>query len=138
MMFFFFGGVEPRIRKTLQSNIGTCPLMQYHKSSKRLDFTVDLVEISKVVTVYFIPLWPIGIPQKLVHCRECGYTANAAAYTRHRSLIGEGRSISSHQFDRYGWGTIEDFERLTSLACTSCGGPIRDGWTYCPRCGNLI
>jgi hypothetical protein len=130
--------VEPRIQKTLQSSIGPCPLIPHHKKTigSHQNLTVDLVEIAKVATVYFIPLWTVGASHKLVHCRECGYTAKPEVYEQHRLLTSEGRSILLHPFDDHAWGQMDDFERLTSRLCGTCGGSLKDGWTFCPRCGS--
>jgi hypothetical protein len=135
MFFFFFGGIEPRIQRVLQLSIGPCPLEEYHRP-KAAELSVDLVVVSKKVILYLIPLWSVGQPHKLVHCRECGYTATPIAYEGHR-LMAESRSLSSRQLEDSGWGKIEDFERLTRRQCT-CGGIIKENWKYCPRCGANI
>lgn len=98
--------------------------------------TVDLVEIAKVATIYFIPLWKVGASHKLVHCRECGYTAKPDIYERHRLVTSEGRSVSSPSMNGHAWGRMEDFERLTAQACGTCGGNLKDEWIFCPRCGS--
>jgi len=133
MFFFFFGGVEPRIRKTIQLSIGPCPFAMYHKKiGLENTWTVDLVNVSNVATLYFIPLWTVGSTHRMVHCRECGYMAKPEVYDRHILSMSEGKPISAND----AWGRVDDLERLSARSCQGCGGSLKDGWTFCIRCGS--
>jgi len=116
MFFFFIGGVQPRIRRIIQSNHGPCP------NCLR---PLDLVELAETLEVFWIPVWRFSSREAL-HCGSCGYTTDPRSYEHHRRTLEsatKGRSV--------GPGVMRN--------CRQCGAPVAsDEWQFCPSCGSGI
>ena len=110
MTFFFIGGLEPSITKTVQSNVGPCP---YSRCSGQL----DLVEISTSLKLFWVPVLSYD-PQQLYHCRRCKATIKPKMY----NPVDYNDKISASLAQ----------DRL----CADCGTKIESGWHFCPTCGS--
>eukprot|EP00978_Attheya_sp_CCMP212_P005866 scaffold13078_cov48-Attheya_sp.AAC.7 len=108
-MFFFIAGVEPTIRRTLQSNIGTCQVPYCGN-------TVHLVEVANTFKLLFVPIWSFA-PKQLVYCNTCRY-------------LGTQTEFSDQQ-----WAASRITQYSIRGPCQACGTPIQRDWCFCPNCG---
>lgn len=109
MFFFFIGGVEPTVRKTLQPSAVPC---------LRCGEPADVVEIANTFKAFFIPLWSFGDTTEAVRCTRCGYLLPRETYETLKI-----RSIASSSAN-------------PSCTCAYCGAKMESGWRFCPVCGN--
>lgn len=109
MFFFFVGGVNQKIKKVIQQGYGPCVSCRAG--------TMDLVEMAKTLSVFFVPVWDFDRQTALV-CRRCGFTCPVSDY-------------DALQKDT----TVQSFPVGTS--CRHCGSSISKQWKFCPTCGGV-
>uniref|UniRef100_A0A7S2MKI3 Zinc-ribbon 15 domain-containing protein n=1 Tax=Helicotheca tamesis TaxID=374047 RepID=A0A7S2MKI3_9STRA len=110
-MIFFIFGANRSLGKTIESSYGPC----LNRSCQ--GGTVDLVEVSHHLSLFFIPVWTFR-GKEVVHCRECGYLVNKSVY-QHQKL---------------------DVERTVGLPpmpkkCQVCEAQLQRRFRFCPNCG---
>jgi hypothetical protein len=109
MLLFFVGGIRPRIDRVLQSNYAPCLNCQHG--------TMDLVEMGKVLELFWLPVWTFST-QQLFHCNTCNFTAALENdEVLQENILGESR-------------------KLAGAACSQYGASISSGRNFCPKCGN--
>ena len=129
MFFFFVGGIQPRIRKILQSNYGPC--LSCHVG------VMDHVELDNVLELFWIPIWTLS-SKSLLYCSSCQWMTSLEQYHGDR-FATTGRTFP-HPHGRQ--PTLPN--RIPSapitnndltVSCPSCGERISAQWNFCPKCG---
>jgi len=71
MFFFFVGGVEPTVKRTIQTAVAPCPNCH--------DGNLDRVEMAKTFKAFFIPVWTFGDSREVLRCNKCKCMVSAHA-----------------------------------------------------------
>lgn len=106
MFFFFVGGVEPTVRRTIETRVAPCPNCR--------DGTLDLVEMGKTFKAFFIPVYNFGESKELLRCDKCNCIMQP---------LGNGPRIRN---SGGGGGNV---------VCSCCGTTLQPEWHFCPTCG---
>ncbi|CAM6088749.1 unnamed protein product [Calypogeia fissa] len=113
MFFFFFGGVQPEVRKELESKVAECP---------RCGSDASLVEYDNVFRAFFIPIWRSAGNNPAIRCDNCNFLLPFEQYQRLASRLTprlEQRTEPSAPLMR----------------CWSCSSVLQPDFQFCPHCG---
>ena len=117
MFFFFFGGIQPKIRQTLERSFDKCII-------PRCPGRMDLVEVSQTLSVFFLPVWSWGTPQTMIHCQDCQVLMDVETFQQRKQ-----HSLLTQQSNEYSHVT------RSNTSCHVCNAPLRNSWSFCPKCG---
>ena len=118
MFFFFVGGIQPK-RKVLEAAPRACPRCGRPEAR--------LVRLDPYLSLFFIPLIPLGQGETALACAHCGYEGPPG---------GEGRGTdeaeaAKEQAPGPAAGPADSGPRH----CPGCGAVAQAGHRFCPHCG---
>lgn len=117
MFFFFVGGVEQQVARVLKEGAGRC----FACGSQ-----ADLVEIEKVLKLFFVPVWRWPGKDPAMRCESC-----RSIFPPSFSLPPAGEESSA--------APAASPPRLSPLLkCYSCDRPVERGFRFCPFCGTAL
>ena len=114
MFFFFFGGLQPKIKQVLKANYGPC--LNCHNGF------MDEVELAQTLYAFFLPLYSFD-SKRVLYCKDCGLTVEPENYQR---------------LQQQGTTWAKPPEAAVSRFCPKCGASVDGGWTFCPKCGDRL
>ncbi|MGC9056803.1 MAG: zinc ribbon domain-containing protein [Candidatus Saccharicenans sp.] len=107
-MFFFIGGISPKLKK-LEDQARICPACGQS--------AVYQVRLNHYLMLFFIPIFPVKKGKPFFLCENCG----------HKFSEGETGSPS-----------LEDYQARSPRLCPNCGRLIDRGFRFCPYCGHPL
>jgi len=108
-MFFFIGGLTPKIKK-LDDQPKICPRCGQASFYK--------VRIDSYLNLFFIPICPVKRGQPFYLCENC------------RLKSPESRESFS--------GQEQGFSSSRPSFCPQCGQPVSPDFRFCPYCGQAL
>ncbi|XP_072999754.1 uncharacterized protein [Typha latifolia] len=109
MFFFFVGGLEQGVGRVLKEGAGRCI---------RCGSMADLVEMEKVLKLFFVPVWRWPSKSPAFYCRDCNL-------------------VFPHSLPpSAGEGDASYFPR--DLRCQSCARAVDPKFRFCPFCGSAL
>jgi hypothetical protein len=120
VMFFFVGGVTPRVAAT-PLPARTCPGCGRAGGleERRVDHRLSL---------FLLPAITVHRGRPFLACGGCGWSALGAA--------GVGKGVGGGESEEGGGATGAGGEGRRRLeACPHCGTALQEAWSFCPFCG---
>ena len=111
MFFFFVGGIQPK-RRVLDPAPRVCPRCGLPEAR--------LTRLDPYLSLFFIPLFPVGRGETQLACGRCGYEGPP----------GEGAMEPR--------GPAPEREEAPPRHCPGCGAAVQPGHRWCPYCGQRL
>ncbi|CAA7400312.1 unnamed protein product [Spirodela intermedia] len=118
MFFFFVGGVEQQVARVLKEGAGRC----FACGSQ-----ADLVEVEKVLKLFFVPVWRWPGKDPAMRCENCRSIFPSSFSLPPAGATGEESSAAA---------ASSGLSPL--LKCYSCDRPVERGFRFCPFCGTAL
>jgi predicted RNA-binding Zn-ribbon protein involved in translation (DUF1610 family) len=109
-MFFFIGGITPKIKK-LEEIPSVCPRCGLT--------TLYRIRIDHYLNLFFIPICPVKKGRPVQLCENCGLEIPA-------EVPAAWPAADQH------------FAGNKGLRCRGCGRQLEPGFRFCPYCGQAL
>lgn len=107
-MFFFIGGLSPRVRK-LNGPPGICPRCGA--------VSLCQVRVDHYLSLFFVPVFPVRKGQPELICKDCGL-----------EILEPNLQA----------GSPGDRPSRPGSVCPGCARPLTPEFRYCPFCGRSL
>lgn len=118
MVFFFIGGVAPRVKSRLLAGVA-CP------SCSRLG-SITETRVDQVFSAFFVPLLTVKRGDAQQSCEACGWSSSASSAEAPPPTLPPPRPQTRAP------------ELPPPRCCSRCGAPAQGAWSYCAFCGGAV